>query len=189
MNIEGILQRLESLTLATGIRDSLYLFPLLESFHVVGLATLFGMIAILDLRLLGFASARRPVARVLADTMRWAWMAFVLTAATGSLMFITNASGYYNNPFFRAKMVLLAVAGVNVVMFELITGRALRRRDKDAAAPQSGKAAAALSLVLWIAIICAGRWIGFTKTQPTKPAEPAINFDDLFSPPPGEAPK
>ena len=182
MDIAGFLERLESLNVATGIRDSFYLFPLIESFHVVGLATLFGMIAILDLRLLGLASVRRPVTRVMADTMNWAWMAFVLTATTGSLMFITNASGYYQNFFFRAKMVMLAVAGANVLVFELTSGRVLRRRDREAAVSRTGKTAAALSLVLWIAIICAGRWIGFTKSQSEPPADPGINFDDLFNP-------
>jgi hypothetical protein len=189
MDIQGILERLESLSLATGIRDALYLFPLIESFHVVGLATLFGMIAILDLRLLGVASDRRPVARVLSDTLKWAWMALGLTAVTGTLMFITNASGYYINPFFRAKMILLVLAGINVTVFELTSGRALRRPEMEANVPGVAKAAAVFSLVLWIAIICAGRWIGFTKTQPEKPAGSEINFDDLFTPPPGDAPK
>jgi hypothetical protein len=186
MDIAAFLERLESSSLGTGIRDSLYLFPFIESLHVVGLATLFGMIAILDLRLLGLASARRPVPRVMADVMTWAWLAFMLTAATGALMFITNAGGYFENWYFRAKMLMLALAGINVLVFELTTGRALRRGDGDGGAFGAGRAAAVLSLVLWVSIIFAGRWIGFTTSKVDVPADPGINFDDLFAPPPGE---
>jgi hypothetical protein len=186
----GVLEWLQSTDLSTGIRDSLYLFPLIEAFHVVGLATLFGTIAILDFRLLGLASARRPVTVVMSDIMKWASMAFVLTASTGALMFITNASTYYQNFFFRTKMVLLVLAGINVLLFELTSRRGIHRWDKDAAASGAAKTAAVLSLVLWVAIIFMGRWIGFTVRSQTQPA-PEVNFEDLFAPSPGgeDAPK
>jgi hypothetical protein len=185
----GVLEWLQSSALATGIRDSLYLFPLIESFHVVGLATLFGTIAILDFRLIGLASIRRPVTLVMSDIMKWAWIAFVLTVSTGALMFITNASTYYQNFFFRTKMVLLVLAGVNVLLFELTSGRMIHR-DKDAGVSGAGKTAAVLSLVLWVAIIFMGRWIGFTVRSQAPPA-PDVNFEDLFAPSPGadDAPK
>ena len=94
MGIGVILQWLEASALATRIRDSLYLFPFLESIHVIGLALVFGTIAIIDLRLLGAASTERPFKRMASDILKWTWIAFGLTAATGSLMFITNAGVY-----------------------------------------------------------------------------------------------
>jgi hypothetical protein len=187
MDIASFLERLESSNLGTSIRDSLYLFPFIESLHVVGLAVVFGMIVILDLRLLGIASVNRPVIKVKADIMKWTWMAFVLTATTGVLMFITNASGYYGNFFFRTKMVLLGLAGANMLLFELTSGRVIHRWDQQAAASKGGKTAAILSLVLWITIIFMGRWIGFTISRTEAPAAgPEVNFDDLFTPPPEE---
>src|SRR3954464_2722008 len=111
MNIDAVLASLEGLRLAEYIRQSLYVFPFLESLHVVGLTMVFGSIAVLDLRLLGIASVRRPVTRVAIDVEKWAWLAFALTAVTGALMFITNASVYYHNIYFRLKMGMLVVAG------------------------------------------------------------------------------
>jgi hypothetical protein len=181
MNIDGALAALEATRLAGSIRQSLYFFPFLESLHVVGLTMVFGTIAVLDLRMLGVASVRRPVARVALDVEKWAWIAFALTAVTGSLMFITNATIYYHNIFFRLKMTMLVLAGVNVAIFEATARRSLQQWNTDAQAPFAGRAAAAVSLVLWIAIIFMGRWIGFTTTRVTdvKP-DPGVNIEDLL---------
>lgn len=187
MDIAAFLASLEASTLANRIRNSLYLFPLVESSHVIGLTMVFGMIAIIDLRLLGVASTRRPFMRVASDGMKWIWAAFALTATTGLLMFITNAGVYYHNFYFRSKMLLLALAGLNVLVFELTAGRTVHRWDKDTAAPLAGKATAALSLVLWISVIFMGRWIGFTTTRSAPQINDTdnINFDELFPPSPG----
>ena len=99
MDITGFLASLESSNLATGIRDSLYVFPLIESLHVLGLTMVFGTMLIVDLRLLGIASIRRPFTSITSDIMKWTWASFIWTAATGVLMFITNASVYYHNFF------------------------------------------------------------------------------------------
>jgi hypothetical protein len=180
MDISTFLASLESSGIATGIRNSLYIFPLIESTHVFGLAMVFGTIAIIDLRLLGIASTRRSFRRVASDILKWTWVAFGVTAATGALMFVTNAGVYYHNFFFRTKMLMLALAGINMLVFELTAGRSIHRWDKAPSAPLIGRTTAALSLVIWITIIFLGRWIGFTTTRatPTTPSE--INFDDLF---------
>src|SRR4029453_12873206 len=83
MDIATFLQNIESSAFASGIRDSLYAFPLIESCHVIGLALVFGTIAILDLRLLGLASVERPFSRVKDDIMKWTWVAFAATVTTG----------------------------------------------------------------------------------------------------------
>ena len=180
MDISTFLASLESSGLATRIRESLYIFPLIESTHVFGLAMVFGTIAIIDLRLLGVASTRRSFKRMAADILKWTWAAFALTAATGALMFITNAGVYYHNFFFRTKMLLLVLAGVNMLVFELTAGRSIHRWDNAAAAPRMGRATAVLSLAIWISVIFVGRWIGFTTTRATVAPTPDINFDDIF---------
>src|SRR5688572_13367482 len=187
MDAAAVLKSVESSGLAGWIRDSLYAFPLIESFHVVGLAMVFGTIAIVDLRLLGIASIRRPFSRITSDIMKWTWAAFALTVATGLLMFITNAGVYYHNFFFRTKIVLLALAGINMLIFELTTARTVHRWNEDTAAPLAGKTAAVLSLLLWITIIFMGRWVGFTTSQADVPLDPGINLDDLFPAPPDES--
>src|SRR5437868_5594023 len=182
MDISALLASLESSGLATRIRDSLYIFPLLESTHVFGLAMVFGTIAIIDLRLLGIASTRRPFRRMASDILKWTWAAFAITAVTGALMFITNAQVYYHNFFFRTKMVLLVFAGINMAVFELTARRTVHRWDKARSAPPAGKAVAVLSIVMWIAIIFMGRIIGFTTTRATAAPPPAatVDFDNFL---------
>jgi hypothetical protein len=169
MNIVELLQPLQSSALAEWLRNSLYAFPLIESFHVIGLTIVFGTAAIIDLRLLGLASVRRPFAALASDTMKWTWTAFALTAATGALMFSTNAQVYYHNLQFRLKMALLMLAGINVLIFNVTAGRTVNRWSSDRAAPPAGKVAAAVSLAIWIGVIFLGRWVGFTKQADVTP--------------------
>jgi Family of unknown function (DUF6644) len=179
MNIPTFLESLESSGLASWIRESLYAFPLIESCHVIGLTMVFGTIAVVDLRLLGFAWVQRPFTRVAKDIFRWTWIAFALTVTTGLLMFITNARIYYGNAQFRAKMLFIGLSGLNMLIFELTTGRHVRRWDTNKSAPTAGRLAGALSLLLWISVIFLGRWIGFTTTANTTPTQD-INLDNLF---------
>jgi uncharacterized protein DUF6644 len=182
MNIAAILKTLETSGLATRIRDSLLLFPMIESTHVIGLAMVFGTIAIIDLRLLGAASAGRSFQRMAADILKWTWAAFAITAFTGALMFITNAQVYYDNFYFRAKILLLVLAGLNMLAFELTAGRTIRFWDQAPSAPFAGKAVAAVSLTLWLSVIVLGRMIGFTTTRAavTAPPPASVNFEDFL---------
>jgi hypothetical protein len=162
MAIGDLLRWLEASHWAVAIKSSGYLFPLIESLHVIGLTLVFGTIAIVDLRLLGFASSRRPFRRIASDVLKWTWAAFALAAVTGLLMFITNADTYYHNTYFRIKMALLALSGLNMLVFELTTGKSVHLWENDPLPPLPGRAAAACSLLLWTGVIFCGRWIGFS---------------------------
>jgi len=184
----AMLEWLQQTSLAVHIRDSLFAFPLIESTHVIGLTLVFGTIAIVDLRLLGFASTQRSFQRLASDTLKWTRVAFAVTALTGGLMFITNAAVYFHNPYFRAKIVLLVLAAINVFVFEVTTGRTVQRWDQARSAPPLGRTVAALSLVIWIAVIVSGRMIGFTTTRASlaEPAPVETNFEDLLGLPPAK---
>jgi hypothetical protein len=180
MNLAAFVASLEGSGLATTIRNSLYLFPLIESVHVIGLTMVFGTILVIDLRLLGLASTRRPFTVVAADMLKWTWLAFGVAGVTGALMFITNASMYYNNSYFRAKMAMLVLSAVNVLVFDMTTRRKIDAWDSQPAAPAGGRTAAALSLAIWISVIFLGRWVGFTLSSaaPT-PGQDEINLEQL----------
>ena len=182
MDITAILKSLEASGLATRIRDALWLFPLIESTHVIGLSLVFGTILIIDLRLLGVASTQRSFQQMASDILKWTWAAFTVTVLTGALMFITNARVYYHNSFFRTKMLLLALSGINMLVFELTAGRTIHRWENAPSPPRAGKAAAALSLAMWIAIIIMGRLVGFTTSRAAVIAPPpaGVNFDDFL---------
>jgi hypothetical protein len=182
MDIAAFLKWLEESGLAARIRDSLLLFPLIESTHVFGLALVFGTIAVIDLRLLGLASNRRPFTRMASEILKWTWAAFALTAVTGALMFITNAPVYYHNFYFRTKMALLALSGINMFVFEMTAGRTIRGWDQAPSTPRAGKVAAGLSLAIWIGVIFMGRMIGFTTTRAAvvTPAASGVSFEDFL---------
>ena len=190
MDIASILDWLQQTSLAIHIRDSLFAFPLIESTHVIGLTLVFGTIAIIDLRLLGQASTNRSFQRLAADILKWTWVAFAVSAATGSLMFITNAAVYYHNAYFRAKIALLFLAVINMLVFELTTRRTVAQWDRDASAPPLGRAVAAVSLVIWISVIVTGRMIGFTTTRASlaEPAPAEQNLEELLGLPGDGAP-
>ena len=188
MDVAAILKSLEDSGLAARIRESLFLFPMIESTHVIALALVFGTITIIDLRLLGIASTQRPFTRMASDILKWTWAAFILAALTGSLMFITNASVYYHNFYFRTKMALLVLTGINLLVFELTAARTIHGWDKAPSAPPAGKAVAALSLAIWISIIVMGRMIGFTTSRAEVAPPPAgINFDDFLQGTPNDS--
>ena len=179
MTVDAALAALEATAVATRIRESLYLFPFLESTHVVGLATVFGGATILDLRLLGIAGTRRPAHRIAADVLPWTLAGFLVAAATGLLMFTTNAGVYYHNTFFRVKMALLLLCGLNMLVFEVTARRSVHSWDGDRAAPAAGRAVAALSLGLWIGVIVLGRWVGFAISSTPPPVDPSIDLERL----------
>jgi hypothetical protein len=184
MSLHQTLEALSKSGLATGIRNSLLWFPLLEAVHVIALTLVFGTIMIVDLRMLGVASTNRPYSRVSGDMLKWTWGAFALAAVTGTLMFTTNAAVYFDNTFFRIKFALMALAGLNMLVFQLTTGKGEPAWDQEKKAPTAGRIAAVASLALWVLIIGMGRTVGFTTTgaQAKETAPPAgVNFDDFLN--------
>src|SRR6185312_6858241 len=184
MDITPWLKSLEDSGVATTIRNSSYLFPSLEAVHVMALGLMLGTITVVDLRLLGVASKGRSAERVSDEVLRWTWAAFGLVVLTGFTMFTTNARVYVHNTAFLIKLCLLAAAGINMLTFHLTAARSMGRWDRQAA-PPIGKAAAVLSLVLWVAVVFAGRVVGFTTTgmqaKEAAPPPPTTNFDDFLT--------
>lgn len=148
--------------LGISIAESLWAFPTLETIHVIALVTVFGTILIMDLRLLGVASQNYPVTAMSRDTLKWTWMGFVVAAITGTLLYISKASSYMINPFFMGKMLLLAIAGLNMAYFHRVTWKTVENWDQSPAVPTSAKVAGITSLLFWVTIVFFGRAIGFT---------------------------
>jgi len=153
---------LEATRLAEFIRESEWAFPAAESVHVIALVLVIGTISIVDLRLLGLASTNRIYSELSKQVLPWTWGAFGLAAISGTLMFISQSRTYLDNTAFRIKFALMFLAGVNMLVFQLITSGEASTWDRNAAAPLAGKIAATLSLVFWIAIVFFGRRVGFT---------------------------
>ncbi|MEA2977542.1 MAG: hypothetical protein QOF19_3062 [Alphaproteobacteria bacterium] len=156
------LEWLETTDLSLFLQQSPWAFPTIESTHVLAISLVIGTIAVLDLRLLGLASVKWPVADLAHFVLPYTWGAFLFAAMTGALMFTSQPTGYFANLDFRAKMLVLLAAAANMLVFHFLTGRDFRAWDREAAVPVAGKIAGALSLTCWIAIVFLGRQIGFT---------------------------
>lgn len=161
MGFDHFLNWLYDTPIAFAIREHETLFPWIESLHVLAIVLVVGTISIVDLRLLGLASRNRPATMLMREILPYTWIAFVVAVITGSLLFSSNAPKYAHNPYFQAKMALLVLAGCNMAVFHLIGARDIIRWDV-AATPVAAKAAGGISLLLWIAVVACGRWIGFT---------------------------
>lgn len=159
---DRILEWLDATSLAVAVRENDILFPLTESIHVLALTLVVGSIAIVDLRLLGMASRGRPVTGLMRDVLPITWIAFLGALLTGLTLFISQAPSYMDNFYFKTKMVLLMVAGINVLVFHTVTARSAAQWDAAGIVPAGAKAAGAASLILWTLIVIFGRWIGFT---------------------------
>jgi hypothetical protein len=136
-------------------------FPLVESLHVIAIAIVAGTIFIVDSRLIGVTSLRLPFTHVSDQLLPWTWGAFAGSVVTGALMFIGNATGYYENTPFRVKMALLVLAGLNMLFFQVVTFRGVSTWDSNRP-PSSARLAGVISISLWCLIIGFGRWIGFS---------------------------
>ena len=126
--------------IGTGLRESLVLFPLIEGVHLLGLALSFGLILFTDLRLIGLFLPRVPLSQVLGQLRRYVFTGFALTFFTGVLLFWAEADTMIANPAFLWKLVAIAVALVNAVVFELVLARryALEFAEADAEASAQG---------------------------------------------------
>lgn len=150
---------LEHTALATAVREGVWLYPAVETAHVLAVATLFGAIALLDARILG-ASRALPLDALARHALRPAYAAFAVLVVTGSLLFASDAAALSGNPAFRTKMVLVPLAVANALAFQAGWFRRLRA-ESPARAPPAAKVFAAVSLGLWIAVVVCGRLIAY----------------------------
>jgi hypothetical protein len=157
----GFLEWLQGTRLAVSVSESW--FPVVESLHVIMMAIVAGTIFIVDTRLIGVTSTRLSFSHVSGRLLPWTWAAFACSVVTGALMFMANATDYYSNAPFRAKMVLLALAGLNMAFFQKVTFRSVSAWDSSRP-PPAARLAGVISMCLWCGVIALGRWIGFVRS-------------------------
>ena len=154
-------QWLDQTAVGSTIRQSLWLFPAIETVHLLGMAALVGTITVLDLRLLGWTMPQRRVSEVVAGLLPWTWLGFGVQVVTGALLFSSEAVKIYGNPAFRLKMLFLLLAGIQALIFQTVVSRKLPAWDNRPAPPVVARITGMISILLWIAIVTAGRFIGF----------------------------
>jgi Family of unknown function (DUF6644) len=153
----------ENTKMAAAIRTSTWLFPTIESIHVLAITLVVGTVAMFDLRLLGISSRDRSITEMHREILPWTWASFACAVVAGFLMFSSDATKYYEDVPFRLKMLTLLLVGINTAIFEFGAFRGVARWDRDKSTPLAAKLAGGFSLLLWILVVGFGRWIGFTK--------------------------
>ncbi len=152
---------IEQTPLGAGVRQSLWLFPAIETLHLLGMSALVATIAALNLRLLGCAMRRTPVSQLTHRLLPWAWCGFAVQVVTGGLLFSSEAVRMVANPAFRLKMLLIATAGLHALVFHLAARRRMPSWDERKTLPVAARIAGLVSILIWIGVVAAGRWIGF----------------------------
>ena len=158
------------------LHESIYMYPLIESVHVLTLCLFVGFAATLDLRLMGIVFRRVPVSEVARRLLPWMGAGFVIMVATGVLLFYAIPIRSWHNIFFRFKLVMLVLAGLNAWVFHAGIWRRVARWDLDPITPKAARTAGALSLVLWAAIIVSGRMIAYNWFDCEKSPPPVIGW-------------
>lgn len=158
MSLLSFFEWCEATALGVAIRNSKWLFPVIESVHLLGLALLGGAILLVDLRLLGLGLKRQPVAQLAKDAEPWLVGSVLVMLGTGVSLFLSESIKCYYSPAFWVKMTTLPVA----LLFTATVRRRVALADESEARPILSKLVALVSLSLWFTVAAAGRWIGFS---------------------------
>ena len=156
-DIPGIIQWMQNSDISTGIRESIWLFPVVETTHVLALALSAGVLIWFDLRLLGWGMKHQPVSQVHKQVMPLAFFGFVVMTVSGVLLFWSEPEKCYSSGFFRVKVLFLILAAINAGVFELKTKKSIEDWDKYAIPPMRARLAGLISILSWAAVIIAGR--------------------------------
>jgi hypothetical protein len=148
----------ENTSLGEAIRDSRWLFPAIESVHLLGLAVIGGAVLLMNLRLLGFGIDRQPAAQLWRDMWPWLVGSWTVMLASGMLLFTSEATKLYYHGAFWVKMISLLLAS----LFTCTVMRKVALADPGRVRPLWGRAAAVISILLWSTVGVCGRWIGFS---------------------------
>jgi hypothetical protein len=162
MNVHPYLDALHDSWLGHIMRDVPWLFPTCEGLHFVGMSLLLGTIGVIDLRVLGFFKGLPigPLHRMLP----LAFFGFALNVATGVAFVCSDPDSYWIVGAFRLKMVLIMLAGLNALWFWLVVLKHVDEWGPDADASRLAKVISAISLLFWVGVVTAGRFIAFSGT-------------------------
>lgn len=158
MSLLSFFEWCEATALGATIRGSKWLFPVIESVHLLGLAVLGGAILLVDLRLLGLGLKRQPVAQLARDAQPWLVGSVLVMLGTGVSLFLSESIKCYYSSAFWVKMTTLPLA---LLFTSTVRWRVATAEEADAR-PLLGKLVALVSLSLWFTVAAAGRWIGFS---------------------------
>jgi len=155
----GFLHALEMSAVGEAMRQSLMLYPTVETLHIMGFSILVGSIVAFDLRVLGFGRGI-PLEAAARLLLRVAWLGFSVAVPMGLLLFVTEATSIAENPSFQVKMGLIVLAGLNMILFHFGPWRSVSSWA-NGVAPGAARNGALVSMGLWLGVLAGGRLIAY----------------------------
>ena len=152
---------LENTSFAIALKESTYLFPVVEGSHLLGMSVSVGLVLLLDFRLLGLAFRSEPVSRMMRQVAPWMLAGFGVVFATGLALFAANATSAYTNWFFRLKLLFVAISGANALYYQYACFPKMATWDTSSAIPLGPRVVAGTSLVCWALVIALGRTMAY----------------------------
>lgn len=159
--IRDVLEWLGSTPWSVALLESYYVWPLVESTHVLALALFVGTALMMDLRLVGVAFRDVPASSFIDRLLPWTRMGFGIMVVTGLLLFYSSPLRYYHNLFFRVKCVMLVIAGLNVWLFHARTLKSIDSWDDAWTPPRAARVAGIVSIAMWTGVVFSGRLIAY----------------------------
>jgi hypothetical protein len=169
VSLERFVEWLDQTPWSIALHESVWAYPAIESIHVLTLCLFLGMAILLDLRLLGIAFKRVPVSELADRLLPWTITGFVVMVVTGIFLFYGIPIRTYHNVFFRVKVLLLILAGINVWVFHSGIYLRVAQWGRDPSPPLRARMAGMFSLILWAGIVVAGRMIAYNWFDRTAP--------------------
>jgi hypothetical protein len=169
----GFCQWLAAQPASKALHESLWVYPLVESVHVIALCLFGGMTVLLDLRLLGVLLRDVPVSAIMRRLGPWMVSGFILVIISGFLLFYAVPVRSYQSIWFRIKVIMLVIAGANALRFHLTTYQSVDTWDL-APPPRRARLSGIASLVLWTGIIVTGRLIAYNWFDCTRQPQTAF---------------
>jgi hypothetical protein len=160
----SICQWIHETPLSIAIRESIWVYPILNVLHCVGIFLVAGTIVVVDLRLLGFGMRRSSISSVIGQVLPWTLGGFGFMFITGSLLAWSEPVRLYRSLFFPWKLLFLALAGLNAFFFHYGVYRGVGSWDTASLTPARARLAGAVSILCWICVIAAGRAVGYETT-------------------------
>jgi hypothetical protein len=161
MSLLDICQWINDTQASTALRQSLIMFPLIETIHVLGLAGSVGLILMVDLRLIGVNMKRAPFTTVFHQLEPISLWGFGAMFISGILLFCSEAAKLYHSGTFIVKLIFLVGAGINMMYFNKGIYRKVATWDKHSVTPPKARLAGWLSIILWMGVIGFGRWTAY----------------------------
>jgi hypothetical protein len=158
--LEQLVSKLADTPWSIALHESLYMYAITESTHVMSIMLFAGSIAMVDLRLLGISYTKVPVSQMLSRMLPWTIAGFALLVFTGGMLFLAIPIRTYHSLWFRLKLLMILIAGINIAIFTFKV-----ERDKAAwdlgPVPRNSKICAVISLSAWACVIVLGRLIAY----------------------------